>query len=202
MRGLFTLKIMKTKLCFATNNAHKLEEIQAILGDSFELISLKETGCKEELPETGNTLEANSLQKAQYLYDHYKINCFADDSGLEVDALGGEPGVDSAHYAGPQRSHADNVNLLLKNLMNNPNRLAKFRTVITLIQNGKITQFEGSIKGHIINNLRGTEGFGYDPIFVPEGYETTFAEMSLKEKSQISHRSKAFRELITFLGLQ
>jgi XTP/dITP diphosphohydrolase len=191
---------MKTKLCFATNNAHKLEEIQAILGDSFELISLAETGCEEELPETGDTLEANSLQKARYLYDHYHINCFADDSGLEVYALGGEPGVDSAHYAGPQRSHADNVNLLLRNLTDKTDRSARFRTVITLIQNGEITQFEGSIKGQIISELRGTEGFGYDPIFVPEGYETTFAEMSLTEKGKISHRAKAFEKLLAFLG--
>ena len=193
---------MKTKLCFATNNAHKLEEIQAILGDSFELISLAATGCKDELPETGNTLEANSLQKAQYLYDHYQVNCFADDSGLEVQALNGEPGVDSAHYAGPQRSHADNVNLLLKNLGDKTDRSAKFRTVITLIQNGEITQFEGSIEGKIINELRGIQGFGYDPIFVPEGYETTFAEMSLSEKGKISHRAKAFEKLVAFLGLQ
>ena len=191
---------MKNKLCFATNNAHKLEEIQAILGDSFELISLAATGCKEELPETGNTLEANSLQKAQYLYDHYHINCFADDSGLEVDALEGEPGVDSAHYAGPQRSHADNVNLLLKNLANKNDRSAKFRTVITLIQDGEVTQFEGNIKGRIISELRGSKGFGYDPVFVPEGYETTFAEMSLTEKGKISHRAKAFGKLVDFLG--
>ena len=191
---------MKNKLCFATNNAHKLEEIQAILGDSFELISLAETGCTEELPETGNTLEANSLQKAQYLYDHYHINCFADDSGLEVQALGGEPGVDSAHYAGPQRSHADNVNLLLKNLEGKIDRSAQFKTVITLIQNGEITQFEGSIKGQIISELRGTQGFGYDPVFVPEGYETTFAEMSLEEKGRISHRARAFAKLVEFLG--
>ena len=191
---------MKTTLCFATNNAHKLEEIQAILGDSFELISLAETGCTEELPETGNTLEANSLQKAQYLYDHYQVNCFADDSGLEVEALEGEPGVDSAHYAGSQRSHGDNIKLLLKNLTGKTERSAKFRTVITLIKHGKITQFEGSIKGQIISELRGSEGFGYDPVFVPEGYTTTFAEMSLAEKGEISHRAKAFVKLVAFLG--
>jgi XTP/dITP diphosphohydrolase len=191
---------MKTKLCFATNNAHKLEEIQAILGDSFDLISLAETGCKEELPETGDTLEANSLQKAQYLYENYHVNCFADDSGLEVNALGGEPGVDSAHYAGPQRSHADNVNLLLKNLADKTDRSAQFRTVITLIQNGEITQFEGSIKGQIISELRGSECFGYDPVFVPQGYDKTFAEMSLAEKGEISHRARAFGKLVDFLG--
>ena len=191
---------MKTKLCFATNNVHKLAEIQAILGDTFELISLAETGCKEELPETGNTLEANSLEKAQYLYDHYQIDCFADDSGLEVYALAGEPGVDSAHYAGPQRSHADNVNLLLKNLAGKTDRSAQFRIVITLIQNGEVTQFEGSIKGQIISELRGSEGFGYDPIFVPEEYQTTFAEMSLAEKGKISHRARAFGKLVAYLG--
>lgn len=190
---------MKTKLCFATNNAHKLEEIQAILGDSFELISLAETGCTGELPETGNTLEANSLQKAQYLYDHYQVDCFADDSGLEVNVLGGEPGVDSAHYGGPQRSHSDNINLLLKNLAGKTERAAQFRTVITLIQNGEISQFEGSIKGHIVSELKGSEGFGYDPIFVPEGYTTTFAEMSLAEKGKISHRARAFGKLVAFL---
>lgn len=191
---------MKNKLCFATNNAHKLEEIQAILGDRFDLFSLKDINCTEELPETGHTLEANSLEKAQYLYDHYHIDCFADDSGLEVYALGGEPGVDSAHYAGPQRSHADNVNLLLKNLADKTDRSARFRTVITLIQNGEVSQFEVNIKGQIITELRGTEGFGYDPIFVPEGYETTFAEMSLAEKGKMSHRARAFEKLVAFLG--
>jgi XTP/dITP diphosphohydrolase len=190
---------MKTKLCFATNNAHKLEEIQAILGDSFELLSLNDIHCKEELPETGNTLEANSLQKAKYLYDNYQVDCFADDTGLEVHALGGEPGVYSARYAGLQRSHADNVNLLLKNLVNKPDRSARFRTVITLIQNGNITQFEGIVNGKIIEDLRGTEGFGYDPIFIPEGYDRTFAEMTLIEKGEISHRGRAFQKLLEFL---
>jgi len=191
---------MKTKLCFATNNAHKLEEIQTILGDRFDLLSLKDINCTDELPETGDTLEANSLQKAQYLYDHYQVNCFADDSGLEVYALGGEPGVDSAHYAGPKRIHADNVQLLLKNLASKYDRSAQFRTVITLILNGEISQFEGLIKGRIISELRGSEGFGYDPIFVPEGHETTFAEMSLTEKGKMSHRARAFEKLVSYLG--
>jgi XTP/dITP diphosphohydrolase len=190
---------MKTTLYFATNNAHKLEEIQAILGDSFNLLSLKDINCNEELPETGNTLEANSLQKAQYLYDHYQVNCFADDSGLEVNALSGEPGVYSARYAGEQRSHADNINLLLKNLAGKSDRSAQFRTVITLIQDGKISQFEGAIKGQIIEDQRGTDGFGYDPIFMPDGFDRTFAEMSLEEKGKISHRAKAFEKLINFL---
>jgi XTP/dITP diphosphohydrolase len=191
---------MKTKLCFATNNAHKLEEIQAILGDSFELLSLNDIHCKEELPETGNTLEANSLQKAKYMYDNYQVDCFADDTGLEVHALGGEPGVYSARYAGLQRSHRDNINLLLKNLVNKPDRSARFRTVITLIQSGNVTQFEGIVNGKIIEDLRGTEGFGYDPIFIPDGYDRTFAEMSLAEKGEISHRGRAFQKLIDFLS--
>jgi XTP/dITP diphosphohydrolase len=191
---------MKTKLCFATNNAHKLEEIQAILGDSFELLSLKDIGCTEELPETGNTLEANSLQKAQYLYDHYQVNCFADDSGLEVHALGGEPGVDSAHYAGKQRSHADNNTLLLNNLQDKTDRTAQFRAVITLIQDGVVNQFEGVVKGQIVKDYKGTGGFGYDPIFVPEGYNRTFAEMDLVEKTKISHRGRSFEKLVAFLG--
>ncbi len=191
---------MKIKLCFATNNAHKLEEIQAILGDSFELLSLKDIGCNEDLPETGNTLEANSLQKAQYLYDHYHVNCFADDSGLEVHALGGEPGVDSAHYAGKQRSHADNNTLLLKNLQGKTDRSAQFRAVITLIQNGVVNQFEGVVKGQIVKDYKGMGGFGYDPLFIPEGYEKTFAEMELVEKTQISHRGRSFEKLVAFLG--
>ena len=190
---------MKTKLCFATNNAHKVEEIQAILGNSFELLSLNDIHCKEELPETGNTLEANSLQKAKYLYDNYHTDCFADDTGLEVHALGGEPGVYSARYAGEQRNHADNINLLLKNLVNKFDRSARFRTVITLIQGGNITQFEGIVNGKIIEELRGTEGFGYDPIFIPEGFNRTFAEMTLIEKGEISHRGRAFQKLVEFL---
>jgi len=169
------------------------------LGDSFNLLSLKDINCNEELPETGNTLEANSLQKAQYLYDHYQVNCFADDSGLEVNALNGEPGVYSARYAGEQRSHADNINLLLKNLEGKSDRSAQFRTVITLIQDGKISQFEGAIKGQIIEDQRGTDGFGYDPIFMPDNFDRTFAEMSLEEKGKISHRAKAFEKLIFFL---
>lgn len=191
---------MKKKLCFATNNPHKLQEIQAILGDSFELLSLKDINCTEELPETGSTIEANSLEKAQYVYDHYQVDCFADDSGLEVDALNGEPGVDSAHYAGPQRSHADNINLLLQNLGNQTNRNARFKTVITLVQNGEVHQFEGIIDGKILTSKKGTEGFGYDPVFMPEGFDRTFAEMSLDEKGQISHRARAFQKLITFLS--
>ncbi|WP_044173238.1 non-canonical purine NTP diphosphatase [Flectobacillus major] len=187
------------KLCFATNNAHKLKEIQAMLGDQFELISLEQTGCKEELPETGDTLEANSDEKASYLYDHYGVDCFADDTGLEVEALNGEPGVYSARYAGEHRNSADNMQLLLTKLKNQENRSAQFRTVITLILGAEKYQFEGIVKGTIIDDQRGGEGFGYDPIFVPEGHNRTFAEMSLAEKGEMSHRARAFKKLIDFL---
>ncbi|MFC0184661.1 RdgB/HAM1 family non-canonical purine NTP pyrophosphatase [Pseudarcicella hirudinis] len=189
---------MKTKLCFASNNQHKVEEIKALLGDNFELLTLNEIGCEEELPETGNTMEANSLQKAQYLFDHYKINCFADDSGLEVAALGGEPGVYSARYAGEHRSNADNISLLLKNLEGKEDLSACFRTVITLIRDGVIHQFDGRIDGSIIRELRGDGGFGYDPV-IPSGQELTFAEMSMEQKSKISHRARAFQKFVDYL---
>jgi XTP/dITP diphosphohydrolase len=192
---------MKT-ICFATNNAHKVEEIQAILGDNFKLLTLAEINCREELPETGDTLEANSLQKAKYLFDNYHVECFADDTGLEVSALNNEPGVYSARYAGEQRSHADNINLLLKNLAGKTDRSAQFRTVITLISAGQTYQFEGFVKGKIIEELKGTQGFGYDPIFMPEGFDRTFAEMSLEEKGKISHRGMAFRLLVEYLTTQ
>ncbi len=192
--------IIMKKLCFATNNAHKLQEIQAMLGEQFELISLEATGCKEELLETGNTLEANSLQKAQYLFDNYNnINCFADDTGLEVEALNGEPGVYSARYAGAHRSNADNIALLLTNLKDKASRKARFRTVITLILDGVIHQFDGIVEGQIIDELRGEGGFGYDPIFVPDGYEQTFAEMTMEQKASMSHRGRAFQKLVQFL---
>jgi XTP/dITP diphosphohydrolase len=187
------------RLCFATNNAHKLEEIQALLGQDFELLTLKDINCNEELPETGDTLEANSLQKTQYLFDNYGVNCFGDDSGLEVEALNGEPGVYSAHYAGEQRNADDNMNLLLEKLGDNSNKKAQFKSVITLIQDGKITQFEGSVEGEIIAEKRGNQGFGYDPIFIPENLGRTFAEMSLAEKSTLSHRARAFAKLVEFL---
>ena len=202
MKRLFTIYMTMKKLCFATNNSHKVEEVQAVLGNRFELSTLKQIGCNEELPETGNTLEANSLQKASYLFDNYQVNCFADDTGLEVAALNGEPGVYSARYAGEQRSHSDNINLLLKNLSGKTDRSAQFRTVITLIIDGKVEQFEGVVKGEIIETLRGNEGFGYDPIFIPEGFDRTFAEMSMEEKGIISHRGRAFEKLVQFLNQQ
>ncbi len=187
-------------LCFATNNAHKLAEVQAALGNAFELRTLAEIGCTEELPETGRTLEANSRQKAAYLHEHYGVDCFADDTGLEVTALGGEPGVDSAHYAGPHRSHADNVALLLRNLEGHSDRSARFRAVFTLIRSGEIHQFEGEIRGHLLEAPRGHEGFGYDPVFVPEGHERSFAEMSIAEKNLLSHRARALEKMKAFLN--
>ena len=188
------------KLCFATNNAHKLEEVEAALSDGrIELVTLSDIGCHEELPETGVTLEANSHQKAAYLYQHYGVNCFADDTGLEVTALSGEPGVYSARYAGPQRSATDNVQLLLENLRDKTDRSAQFRAVFTLILNGVTQQFEGIVAGQIIDAPRGIEGFGYDPVFVPDGYERTFGEMNLAEKNGISHRTRALEKLVDYL---
>ncbi len=187
-------------LCFATNNAHKIEELQAMLGLTFTLKTLSEIGCHDDIAETGTTLEENSLIKAQYVWDNYQMDCFADDSGLEVAALNGAPGVYSARYSGVHHSFAANNELLLANLAGITNRAAQFRTVITLILGGEIHQFEGIIKGNIIDQLRGTEGFGYDPLFVPDGYDQTFAEISLAEKSLISHRAKAVEKLVAFLG--
>ncbi|MCU0324340.1 MAG: non-canonical purine NTP diphosphatase [Spirosomaceae bacterium] len=188
------------KLCLATNNRHKIEELQAILGNKFELVTLEEIGCFDEIPETQPTMEGNSLQKAQFVYDNYGINCFADDSGLEVDALGGEPGVYSARYAGEERSHAKNIEKLLANLEGIENRSAQFRAVITLILDGKINQFEGIVRGKIIDELRGNGGFGYDPVFVPEGFDKTFAEMTMDEKNPISHRGHSVAKLVEFLA--
>ncbi len=187
------------QLCFATNNQYKLEEVQALLGAAFILVSLKDIGCAEELPEDQDKLEGNSRQKAEYLFNHYQVACFADDTGLEVDALNGAPGVYSARYAGPKRKAGENMELLLANLSDNTDRSAQFRTVITLITKQGNWQFEGVLKGHIIDERRGTHGFGYDPIFVPEGSEKTLAEMDMEEKNTISHRARAFEGLVKFL---
>lgn len=187
-------------LCLATNNAHKVEELQALLGADFQLKTLKEIGCEIDLPETRDTFQGNSSQKAEYVWENYGIDCIADDSGLEVEALNGEPGVFSARYAGSHGNHEANIQKLLTNLEGIENRAAQFRSVITLIRNGEINQFEGIIKGQIIHEKRGTQGFGYDPIFVPEGYETTFAEMSIEEKNPISHRGLAVKQLVEFLN--
>ena len=205
------------KIVFATNNQHKLSEIRSILGDSIEVLSLKDIGCDVDIPETGTTLEENALQKAQYVYDHYHISCFADDTGLEVDALDGAPGVYSARYASMagdsgQMSHDSEANMarLLKELGNNNNRKARFRTVIALIQKKdicpcgctsikEIHKFEGIVEGEIIRERRGGEGFGYDPIFQPDGYDQTFAELGMEIKNHISHRARATQKLADYL---
>lgn len=187
------------KICFATNNANKVKEVQQMLGSEFEILSLKEIGCKEELPEEQDTLEGNSEQKARYVYDNYGINCFADDTGLEVDALAGAPGVYSARYAGPQRSSQDNMHKLLASLEDKDNRKAQFRTVVSLMLAGELHQFEGVVRGSILLQEQGKGGFGYDPLFSPEGHEQTFAEMDMQEKNQISHRGRAIRKLVAFL---
>ena len=188
------------RFCVATNNRHKLEEIQDVIGADVDLVSLSDIGCFEELPETQPTLEGNSLQKAEHVFQNYKVPCFADDTGLEVEALNGEPGVYSARYAGEHKNSDDNIDLLLKKLENISNRKARFRTVITLVGfHEQPVTFEGIVDGAIINERRGSSGFGYDPVFIPEGYTKTFAEMTLQEKSMLSHRAIALRKLETFL---
>jgi XTP/dITP diphosphohydrolase len=187
-------------LCFATNNEHKLEEIRALLGPFFQLKSLEDIGCVEELTETQNTIEGNSIQKAKYVFDHYTISCFADDTGLEVEALNGAPGVYSARYAGEHKSSSDNIKLLLAKLHGIEDRSAQFRSVITLVELGSVHTFEGIVRGNIIHEIRGEKGFGYDPIFQPLGYDRTFAEMTLEEKNLFSHRAIAAEKLINFLN--
>lgn len=188
------------KICFATNNQHKLEEIRSQLSGKFELLSLKDINCFEDLPENQETLKGNSEEKAAFVYQKYKLDCFADDTGLEVEALGGEPGVYSARYAGQQRNSENNIKLLLKNLFPYANRNAQFKTVISLYLEGDLYQFEGVVKGEIIKNAAGLNGFGYDPIFVPEGSGKTFATMTMKEKNSVSHRARAFDQLVKFLS--
>ncbi|MBF9253288.1 non-canonical purine NTP diphosphatase [Pontibacter sp. 172403-2] len=187
------------QLCFATNNKHKLAEVSRMLEGRYKLLSLQDIGCHEELPEEQDTLEGNSRQKAAYVWHHYKVSCFADDTGLEVEALQGTPGVYSARYAGPQRSDADNINLLLQNLHNQENRKARFRTSITLLLDGQEHQFEGIVNGTIATTWQGNLGFGYDPVFTPEGYNQTFTEMSADAKNAISHRGRAVQQLVAFL---
>jgi XTP/dITP diphosphohydrolase len=188
------------KICFATNNKKKIEEVKAALGADIEILSLQEIGCDVELPETGDTLEHNAFQKAQYVKDHYGVDCFADDTGLEVDALEGEPGVYSGRYAGEPRSDERNIDLLLKNLENTSLRTARFKTVIALLIGEEKYKFEGIAEGNILKERIGSGGFGYDPIFRPNGFSKTFAELSLPEKNEISHRGKAVRGLINFLS--
>ena len=187
------------KILFATNNAHKLSEVQAVLGDGYTLVTPRECGVMEEIPEEQETLEGNALQKARYLHDHTGLDCFADDTGLEVEALGGAPGVHSARYATDGHDFAANNRLLLKNLQGVGNRRARFRTVIALILNGEEHLFEGVVEGRIIDHETGHEGFGFDPLFVPDGCERTFAEMSAAEKNAISHRGRAVRKLAEYL---
>lgn len=186
------------ELIFATNNAHKLEEVQAMVGDKFILKSLADIGCQDDIPETGVTFQENAQQKTDYLVKKYQVNCFGDDSGLEIDALGGEPGVYSARYSG-SRDMDQNIKLVLSNLENRAERNARFRTVISLFLDGKQYFFEGAIEGVIIDTCRGEGGFGYDPIFIPNGYSRTFAEMSAAEKNLISHRAIAVSKMAEFL---
>jgi len=187
------------KLCFATNNPHKLREVRQVV-KTFQVIGLQELGCTEEIPETRPTIAGNSEQKAEYVWQHYQASCFADDTGLEVQALNGGPGVYSARYAGPERDADKNMGLLLKNLEGKGDRSARFVTVITLILKGEKHFFEGVVRGQIITEKRGNGGFGYDPIFVPTGYNLTFAELPAEEKNKISHRGRAVAKLIEFLN--
>ena len=188
------------EIVFASNNKNKIKEIQQLVPDSIKIMSLESIGCFEEIPETANTIEGNAIQKANYISENYGLDCFADDTGLEVAALNGEPGVLSARYAGNQRSDEDNMTKLLLNLSNKTNRSAQFKTVIALNLRGKQYLFTGIAGGEIILEKRGTAGFGYDPIFKPENYQETFAEMDLSLKNKISHRGKAVKQLITFLN--
>jgi XTP/dITP diphosphohydrolase len=187
------------QLVFASNNHNKIKEIQLLLPEQIQILSLDEIGCFEEIPETANTIEGNAILKANYVTEKYGYNCFADDTGLEVEALNGEPGVYSARYAGEQKDANDNMDKLLTNLKDKTNRKANFKTVICLNFNGKQFLFTGIINGQIINEKKGTNGFGYDPIFVAEGYVKTFAELTLEEKSVISHRGLAVKHLVDFL---
>ena len=190
------------KIVFATNNKNKLREIREILGNQFDIVSLKDIGCDVDIPETGDTLEENAMQKAKYVWEHYHMNVFADDTGLEVDSLGGEPGVHSARYAeGTDHDSEANMQKLLFRLGKNNNRRAQFRTVIALIMNegNIIKEFEGRVEGSIATEKHGTEGFGYDPLFVPEGYNESFAQLGEEIKNGISHRARAVKKLADYL---
>lgn len=187
------------KILFATNNVHKLAEVEAVLGEGYRLLTPRDCGITEEIPETQPTLEGNALQKARYLYQRTGLDCFADDTGLEVEALDGAPGVRSARYATDGHDFAANNRLLLRNLEGQENRRARFRTVIALILGGEEHLFEGIVQGRIIDRETGSEGFGYDPLFIPDGCEQTFAQMSADEKNALSHRGRAVRRLAEFL---
>jgi XTP/dITP diphosphohydrolase len=188
------------KLIFATNNKHKLEEVSHIIGSKFELLSLKDISCFDDLPETQDTIEGNASQKALFVYDKYKMNCFADDTGLEIEALNGEPGVYSARYAGEACNFDNNIEKVLKKMAGVSNRKAFFKTVISLYYNGNEYQFSGIVEGIILTERKGTAGFGYDPIFLPDGFQKTYAELSAEEKNKISHRGIATNKLCKFLN--
>jgi len=187
------------KLVFASNNANKIKEIQQLVPESIQIVSLQDIGCTEEIPETADTIEGNAVLKAKYVTKKYGLNCFADDSGLEVDVLNGNPGVYSARYAGKSKNDNKNMNKLLLNLKDKTNRKAKFKTVICLFINGEQHLFTGIVNGKIIDKKTGTNGFGYDPIFVADGYTKTFAELTMNEKSNISHRGQAVKQLVNFV---
>lgn len=192
--------MMMKKLVFATNNAHKLEELKAILGDKVDILSLKDIDCYADIPETADTLEGNARQKSLYIYEHYGLDCFADDTGLEVDCLDGAPGVYSARYAGDGHDSKANMEKLLYEMKEKTNRKARFRTVISLIEKGEEHQFEGIVNGQIIKEKKGEAGFGYDPIFQPDGYTETFAELGNDIKNKISHRARAVAALCEYLS--
>lgn len=189
-------------LVFVTNNAHKIEEVTRALGGKIFLKGLKELGCNEDIPETSDTLEGNALQKARFVYERYGVDCFADDTGLEVEALDGRPGVYSARYAGEGKNFDDNMNKVLEELQNENKRRACFRTVIALIRGGQEYLFEGRVDGVILKEKRGSMGFGYDPLFMPDGFDLSFAEMDLDSKNRISHRGRAVQKLVEFLELR
>jgi XTP/dITP diphosphohydrolase len=188
-----------TPLIFATGNKHKVQEVREILDGTFDIRSLEDIGCTEDIPETADTFEGNALLKARYVAQHFNMDCFAEDTGLEIDALDGAPGVYSARYAGIDKDSTANIKLVLKNLAGQTNRKAQFRTVIALIIDGEELTFEGIVRGHIAESPSGTGGFGYDPIFVPEGYDRTFGELPAETKHAISHRGRAMQKLLEFL---
>lgn len=187
------------KLVFATNNDHKLKELRQIVPSEFELVSLNDIGCTDDIPETGTTLEVNAAQKSFYIWNKYSIDCFADDTGLEIEALGNEPGVYSARYAGEDKSPEDNLLKVLEKMVNVTNRKARFRCVVSLVIEGAEKQFEGIVEGKILTAKQGEAGFGYDPIFMPDGYNQSFAEMSAEDKNRISHRGLAVNKLVEYL---
>lgn len=194
------MSMKKNTLCLATNNAHKVEELQSLLGDAFEIKTLKDIGCTEDIEETGTTFLENSLIKAGYVFRKYGMNVLADDSGLEVSALGGRPGVYSARYAGEPSDATANNRKLMKELEGVTDRSARFRTVITLILNGETHTFDGEVTGKIKETFNGEEGFGYNPVFIPDGFEATFHEMTFEQRSRLNHRGRAMEKVLEFLA--